>query len=57
MVRRVKAYLLNLKVVTDEDQLDAMSLECEPLITSGTIYKILIGTFFYPNSETSFIIL
>ncbi|XP_035225084.1 rap guanine nucleotide exchange factor 2-like isoform X2 [Stegodyphus dumicola] len=35
MVRRVKAYLSNLKVVTDEDQLHAMSVECEPLITSG----------------------
>lgn len=35
MVRRVKAYLSNLKVVTDEDQLHAMSVECEPLIVSG----------------------
>lgn len=43
MVRRVKAYLLNLKVVTDEDQLDAMSLDCEPLVTSGIIYNILIS--------------
>ncbi|XP_042895970.1 rap guanine nucleotide exchange factor 2 [Parasteatoda tepidariorum] len=35
MVRRVKAYLSNLKVVTDEDQLHAMSNECEALITAG----------------------
>ncbi|XP_054711179.1 rap guanine nucleotide exchange factor 2-like [Uloborus diversus] len=34
MVRRVKAYLSNLKVVTDEDQLHSMSVDCEPLITS-----------------------
>ena len=30
MVRRVKAYLKNMKVITDEDKLHAMSLECEP---------------------------
>ena len=32
MVRRVKAYLKNMKVITDEDKLHAMSLECEPPI-------------------------
>ncbi len=30
MVRRVKAYLKNMKVITDEEKLHAMSLECEP---------------------------
>ncbi|GAB0092081.1 rap guanine nucleotide exchange factor 2 [Sergentomyia squamirostris] len=30
MVRRVKAYLNNMKVITDEDALHALSLECEP---------------------------
>ena len=29
MVRRVKAYLNNMKIITDEDRLHAMSLECE----------------------------
>lgn len=41
MVRRVKAYLSNLKVVTDEDQMHAMSVECEPLITAGKRLKSL----------------
>lgn len=30
MVRRVKAYLNNIKVITDEDKLHELSLECEP---------------------------
>ena len=30
MVRRVKAYLKCMKVITDEDILHKMSLECEP---------------------------
>ncbi len=30
MVRRVKAYLNNMNVITDEDRLHAMSMECEP---------------------------
>lgn len=30
MVRRVKAYLNNVKIIKDEDQLHQMSLECEP---------------------------
>ncbi|KAJ9600078.1 hypothetical protein L9F63_009620, partial [Diploptera punctata] len=30
MVRRVKAYLNNMRVITDEDKLHALSLECEP---------------------------
>ncbi|XP_037043277.1 rap guanine nucleotide exchange factor 2 isoform X8 [Bradysia coprophila] len=30
MVRRVKAYLNNMKVITDEDVLHVLSLECEP---------------------------
>ncbi|PRD31099.1 UNVERIFIED_CONTAM: Rap guanine nucleotide exchange factor 2 [Trichonephila clavipes] len=40
MVRRVKAYLNNLKVVTDEDQLHAMSVECEPLITTASTLQV-----------------
>ncbi|XP_044766856.1 rap guanine nucleotide exchange factor 2-like isoform X3 [Coccinella septempunctata] len=35
MVRRVKAYLNNLKVITDEDRLREMSVECEGM-ASGT---------------------
>ena len=30
MVRRVKAYLANMKVITDEERLHALSVECEP---------------------------
>lgn len=30
MVRRVKAYLNNMKVITDEDKLHSLSMECEP---------------------------
>lgn len=30
MVRRVKAYLNNMRVVTDEEKLHSLSLECEP---------------------------
>ncbi|XP_067008888.1 rap guanine nucleotide exchange factor 2 [Anabrus simplex] len=30
MVRRVKAYLNNMRVITDENELDVLSLKCEP---------------------------
>lgn len=30
MVRRVKAYLANMKVITDEERLHGLSVECEP---------------------------
>jgi Rap guanine nucleotide exchange factor 2 len=30
MVRRVKAYLKNMKLITDEEKLHSMSLEIEP---------------------------
>ncbi|XP_033230689.1 rap guanine nucleotide exchange factor 2-like isoform X12 [Belonocnema kinseyi] len=30
MVRRVKAYLANMKVITDEERLHALSVDCEP---------------------------
>ena len=30
MVRRVKAYLNNMRIITDEERLHQMSLECEP---------------------------
>ncbi|XP_020287053.1 rap guanine nucleotide exchange factor 2-like isoform X4 [Pseudomyrmex gracilis] len=30
MVRRVKAYLANMKVITDEDRLHQLSVDCEP---------------------------
>lgn len=36
MVRRVKAYLNNLQVVTDESKLHEMSLECESASGSST---------------------
>lgn len=35
MVRRVKAYLNNMKVINDETKLHALSLECEGNSTSG----------------------
>ncbi|XP_046392008.1 rap guanine nucleotide exchange factor 2 [Ischnura elegans] len=35
MVRRVKAYLNNMKVISDEDKLHSLSSECEPGSTSG----------------------
>ncbi|XP_022246938.1 rap guanine nucleotide exchange factor 6-like isoform X4 [Limulus polyphemus] len=35
MVRRVKTYLANLKVITDEDLLRSMSVECEPMTGAG----------------------
>ncbi|KAK0078780.1 hypothetical protein PV325_002109, partial [Microctonus aethiopoides] len=35
MVRRVKAYLANMKVITDEERLHALSVECEP--HAGTV--------------------
>ena len=30
MVRRVKAYLKSMKVITNEEELHKMSMECEP---------------------------
>lgn len=30
MVRRVKAYLANMKVITDEERLHQLSVDCEP---------------------------
>lgn len=36
MVRRVKAYLNNMKVTTDEDQLHRLSIECEPPVGGGS---------------------
>lgn len=36
MVRRVKAYLNNLRVESDETKLHEMSLECEPAASTGT---------------------
>lgn len=36
MVRRVKAYLNNLRVESDEVKLHEMSLECEPAASIGT---------------------
>lgn len=40
MVRRVKAYLNNLQVVTDESRLHEMSLECENAIVTATAAPI-----------------
>lgn len=36
MVRRVKAYLNNMRVTTDEDQLHRLSVECEPPVGGGS---------------------
>lgn len=46
MVRRVKAYLNNIKVVTDEDLLQNYSIECEPSTTNPAISTSA------PNSAT-----
>ena len=35
MVRRVKAYLSRMKVITDEDKLHELSLQCENNVTGG----------------------
>lgn len=37
MVRRVKAYLAKIKVITDEDKLLELSMSCEGSNTSGSI--------------------
>ena len=63
MVRRVKAYLKNMKVITDEDKLHAMSLECEPPIGGSSTSaapaiqipqpSVVVKStqFFYENDE------
>ncbi|XP_067136215.1 rap guanine nucleotide exchange factor 6-like isoform X3 [Centruroides vittatus] len=40
MVRRVKAYLGNLKVISDEEQLHNMSIECEPTTGTGSMTSV-----------------
>lgn len=42
MVRRVKAYLSNLNVITDEEKLHLMSLECEPLPAPGKTWNFKV---------------
>ncbi|XP_044011272.1 rap guanine nucleotide exchange factor 6-like isoform X4 [Aphidius gifuensis] len=37
MVRRVKAYLANMKVITDEERLHGLSVECEPHAATVTV--------------------
>ncbi|XP_058810856.1 rap guanine nucleotide exchange factor 2-like isoform X2 [Phymastichus coffea] len=37
MVRRVKAYLANMKVITDEEKLHQLSVECEPHVGTVTM--------------------
>ncbi len=41
MVRRVKAYLKNMKVITDEEKLHAMSLEVEPPSAGGVLAAVV----------------
>lgn len=36
MVRRVKSYLSELEVISDEGQLDRISIDCEPQTSSQT---------------------
>merc|ERR1712241_711029 len=48
MVRRVKAYLKNMKVITDEEKLHAMSLECEPPV-GGTLSSSAVAAIQLPQ--------
>lgn len=41
MVRRCKAYLTNINVVEAENELDKMSLECEPQTSCGNEQNLL----------------
>lgn len=49
MVRRVKAYLKNMKVITDEEKLHAMSLECEPPVGGGTLASTAVAAMQLPQ--------
>ena len=49
MVRRVKAYLKNMKVITDEEKLLAMSMECEPPSGGTQIAQPSVCYFMYLN--------
>ena len=53
MVRRVKAYLKNMKVITDEEKLHAMSLECEPPV-GGTLSSSAVAAIQLPQPSVSF---
>ena len=53
MVRRVKAYLKNMKVITDEEKLHAMSLECEPPV-GGTLVSSAAAVMQLPQPSVSF---
>ncbi|XP_065216720.1 rap guanine nucleotide exchange factor 6-like isoform X2 [Planococcus citri] len=39
MVRRVKAYLAKIKVITDEEKLHELSIQCENLVTGPSSYS------------------
>ncbi len=40
MVRRVKAYLNSMKVISDETKLNEMSLQCEPAACESLFYNV-----------------
>merc|ERR1719367_233983 len=48
MVRRVKAYLKNMRIITDEERLHAMSLECEPPV-GGTLASSAVAAMQLPQ--------
>jgi hypothetical protein len=64
MVRRVKAYLRNMKIITDEERLHAMSLECEPPAAGTSSHSIsqqsvielkkCIALYFYEKTSFTF---
>ena len=55
MVRRVKAYLKNMKVITDEEKLHAMSLECEPPVGGGTLASTAVAAMQLPQPSVRFL--
>ncbi len=57
MVRRVKAYLNSMKVISDETKLNEMSLQCEPAACKSIniLYKKqLSGSFGICATQASF---
>lgn len=52
MVRRVKAYLNNMKIITDEDRLHQMSNECEP--PPGGLNQVLSSSSISQQSVSHF---
>lgn len=55
MVRRVKSYLANMDVIDNENELDKLSLECEPQVGSSnsTAPNIPFGRRHMPSPSPS----